>query len=67
MDNVSKVIVEHKEIGKYQDSLDIGSATKGGNIKVYVNANDLTEAKVRFDNMLALKSYANQKVNENGN
>ena len=33
----TKLIVEHRETGKLQDSLEIGSASKGGAIKVYGN------------------------------
>ena len=46
-------------INESMSSLDIGTPAKGGNIKVYYNANNLEEAKKLVDNAIKLREYAN--------
>lgn len=51
-----------KQINENPDSLDIGTAGKGGNIKVYGNFNDPDAFKVKVDNAIELRSYAQLKI-----
>lgn len=51
-------------INESMSSIDIGTAGKGGNIKVYYNANNLEEAKRLIDNAIKLREYANEQLNK---
>ena len=62
---ISKNVVEHREIGKMQDSLEVGTAGKGGSIKVYGDFNDLDAFKKKIDNAVIARSYANEKLGVN--
>lgn len=62
MDEPTKIVIECIEKGKQQDSLDIGSASKGGAIKIYGNADNPEEFRKKIDNMIELRKYANEKV-----
>jgi hypothetical protein len=44
------------------DSLDIGSPSKGGAVKVYFDASKPDEAKILIDNAIKLRSYANTQI-----
>lgn len=44
------------------DSLNIGSASKGGAIKVYFDSLDVDDAKKRIDNAVEIRKYANVKL-----
>ena len=57
------IIVEHKEEQKYQDSIEIGTAGKGGAIKVYGDFKEKDMFKVKIDTALELREYANSKLN----
>ena len=41
------------------DSINIGSASKGGALKVYFNSNNVEEAKKKMDNAKEVKDYTN--------
>lgn len=58
----TKTIVEHREVGKLQDSLSIGTSAKGGEIKVYCDFNNLDDVKKKIDNAIIARSYAQSKV-----
>jgi hypothetical protein len=45
-----------------RDSIEIGSASKGGTVKVYFDSKDLTDAKKRIDNAVDTRDYANKKI-----
>ena len=61
-EQISRIIVEHKEIEKLQDSIDIGSAVKGGNIKIYGDFSQKDMFKAKIDNALFLRNYAKDKL-----
>ena len=44
------------------DSIDIGTASKGGGIKVYGNYLRMEEFKKKVDNALVLRDYAKVRV-----
>lgn len=54
MENVQKIITENP------DSITIGSATKGAQIKIYGNFDDLDAFKKKIDAARASRDYANQ-------
>jgi hypothetical protein len=62
MENITKHIIEDS---KNQDSLEIGTPSKGGAIKIYGDFNKKEEFKARIDNAIALKEYANKKIGNN--
>lgn len=45
-----------------KDSITIGSASKGGEIKVYFDAGNMEEAKERIDKAMEVRSYAQGKM-----
>ena len=55
MDEVIKIVLKKTE---YPDSLDIGTPSKGGNIKVYFNASDKEDAEKRISNAIDLLKKA---------
>lgn len=52
MESTQKIITENP------DSITIGSATKGAQLKVYGDFNDLEAFKKKVDNARAVKDYA---------
>ena len=62
MDEINKLIVEHKEAEKLQDSIEIGTAGKGGAIKVYGDFSKPEEFKAKIDNAIKLRIYAQQNI-----
>ena len=44
------------------DSLEIGTPAKGGGIKVYGDFNDKEAFKLKIDNAIELRAYANEKI-----
>ncbi len=57
---------EIKELIKgnlFQDSLDIGTPSKGGAIKLYVNFANEKETESRIDAAIKAREYANKKLN----
>ena len=63
---IMEIVVTHKEVGKLTDSLEIGTAGKGGVIKVYGDFTDVEGFKAKIDNAVKLRAFANEKVT-NGN
>ena len=53
-ESIQKVITENP------DSITIGSATKGAQLKVYGNFDDLEKFKSKVDNARAVRDYANK-------
>ena len=47
---------------KLQDSLEIGSSTKGGVIKVYGDFSNPEQFKLKLEQALQLKAYANSQL-----
>lgn len=62
----AKIIVEHREVGKQQDSLEIGTPAKGGAIKVYCDFKNIEETKLKIDNAIAARNYAQQQLDIGG-
>jgi hypothetical protein len=54
MESIQKIITENP------DSIEIGTPSKGGAIKVYGNFNDLEAFKAKIDAAKAAREYANQ-------
>ena len=56
METIQKIITENP------DSITIGSATKGAQIKVYGDYNKLDEFKIKIDNAKKIREYANANL-----
>ena len=57
--------VEHihrNEGPQYQDSIEIGTAAKGGGLKVYFDASTLADAEPRRENAIALREKARKAL-----
>ena len=53
---IQKIVTENP------DSLEIGTPSKGGAIKVYGNFGDKEIFRVKIDNALELRTHANSKI-----
>lgn len=53
-----------KHINDEPDSIEIGTAGKGGCIKAYGNFKDLDGFKIKIDNAVIVREYAKQKLAE---
>jgi hypothetical protein len=51
----------HENKDSRPDSIEIGSASKGGVIKIYFNADDPARASELVDNAFVIRGYANSK------
>jgi len=51
---------------KYPDSIEIGSATKSGQLKVYFDADDLVGAQQRIDNAVAVRQHLLTRLSQGG-
>ena len=60
---ISKIIVEHKEMEKLQDSLEIGTASKGGGIKVYLDFDKPEMCKIKIENAIKMRTFAQEQLN----
>lgn len=47
---------------EYASSITIGRVSKGGEIKIYMNASDLAECQKLIDNMVNARQYLLQKL-----
>lgn len=57
------VIHLHKWSGpQYLDSIEIGTAGKGGSMKVYFDANDVPGSKKRVDAAVEVRKYAQEAI-----
>ena len=54
--------VIHKNINENADSLEIGSASKGGKVKVYGTYDDVSAFKKKLDNAKTVRDYANANI-----
>jgi len=62
MEEIKTLIVEHRETGKLQDSLEIGTPAKGGALKVYGDFADSEAFKKKVDNAIVVREYATAKL-----
>jgi len=44
------------------DSLEIGTPSKGGAIKIYLDFLNVDAAKIKIDNAIEVRNYANAKL-----
>ena len=59
----STIIHLHKQDGPVlQDSIEIGTPGKGGAIKVYFNAGDVTDAKARVLNAMEVRKFTREQI-----
>ena len=56
------VHIEHESTNKTPDSLEIGTPGKGGVIKIYGDFSNPEQFKLKLEQALALRDYANSKV-----
>ena len=47
---------------EYPDSIELGRASRGGTLKIYFNASDLSEAQKRIDNAVQARQHLLQKL-----
>ncbi len=50
------------ELGENPDSIDIGSASKGGKVKIYGDYSDVETFKKKIDGAKEVKDYANANL-----
>ena len=62
MDGITTI---NRTVNDNADSIAIGSATKGGLIKVYGNSDDFNEFKTKINTMLELRKWANAQIEIN--
>ena len=62
---VNKIVVEHRELEKIQDSIEIGTPSKGGAIKCYMDFNDVEGSKIKIERAVKLKEYFNEQLGVN--
>ena len=55
----------HKHITENPDSLEIGTPSKGGAIKIYGDFNNPNLFNIKIDNAIRLRDYANSKIGGN--
>ena len=53
-------VITHRT--EYTDSIEIGRVSKGGVLKIYFSASNLTEAQQRIDNAVAARQYLLQQL-----
>ena len=58
------VIVEHRELGKLQDSLECGSASKGGCVKVYTDFSDVDGTRDKILKAFEARKFAQSLLTE---
>lgn len=64
MNEEEKLKIVESLINENRDSLEIGSASKGGSVKIYLNFSNLDDAKAKIDKAIEARKYANMKFNE---
>lgn len=57
------VDMTHKHINENPDSLEIGTPSKGGVLKVYGDFNNKEAFQKKIDNAVDIRVYANTKLN----
>jgi len=63
-ETTTKIIVEHHTITeeRLNDSLEIGTPSKGGVIKIYGNSANKEDFKRRIDDMIELRKHLAEKA-----
>jgi len=56
---VPEVITHRTE---HADSITLGRVSKGGEIKIYMDAGDLADCQKRIDNMISARAYLLHKL-----
>ena len=64
METNEKIIVEHREVGKLQDSLEIGTPAKGGAIKIYTSFDDKEKTEKKILNAVAARKFAQEQLDK---
>lgn len=59
---LQNIHVDHESTNKSPDSLEIGTPGRGGVIKVYGDFSNPEQFKLKLEQALALRDYANSKV-----
>lgn len=60
------LLVQLLRIESHKDSIEIGSASKGGVVKVYGDFEDVEGFRAKLDAALALRKYAQHAMGETG-
>lgn len=60
---MSSEIQINKTINDSPDSLEIGTPSKGGTIKIYGDYNKAEEFKNKIDKAIEIRKYANAQIN----
>ena len=60
----NSITTNHVHRNDSPDSLELGTPSRGGAIKVYGDFNQPDLFKVKIDNAFVVRSYANQKMEE---
>jgi len=60
----NKIIVEHREVEKMQDSIEVGTPSKSGAIKCYMDFADIEGSKIKIEHAVELRKYFNDKLGE---
>jgi len=63
MENIQERVAKTLELKEDPDSLELGTPSKLGCIKVYGNFNDPESFKTKIDNAISVRQYANTKLN----
>ncbi len=58
------LIVEHRETGKLQDSLSMGSSAKNCELKVYCDFSNPDQARKKIDEAVKQRTYLMEQVNK---
>jgi hypothetical protein len=61
-DEIVKALVALIAKGENPDSLEIGSASKGGVVKIYCNFENIEATKLKIDRAFEARDYANTKM-----
>ena len=56
----------HKHISENPDSVEIGTPAKGGAIKIYGNYDNVEAFKLKVDNAILVRKYAQAGLNGGG-
>lgn len=62
LQNARSAVAKHLTINENPDSIEIGSPSKGGAIKIYGNFNDLEAFKAKVRNAKELRTYAQTEL-----
>ena len=59
---LQNIHMEHESVNKSPDSLEIGTPGRGGVIKVYGDFSNPEQFKLKFEQAIQLKAYANSRL-----